>query len=226
MDSLLLVDDEVAFARSLAEGLADRGFDVHLAHDGFEGYRQAKQPGFDVVVLDIMLPRLSGVEVCRRLRTEDVTTPILMLTARESDSDEADSLDSGADDYLRKPFSFQVLVARCRALVRRGGREGWSELIAGDLVLEPARREVRLGRSEPVHLSRRESALLEYLMRTGGDVRSKEEILENVWGDVEEPGANLVEVYIGYLRRKLDRPGADSLIRTHRGHGYRLVVPS
>ncbi|WP_254185350.1 response regulator transcription factor [Nocardioides panacis] len=124
MDSLLLVDDEVAFARTLAEGMADRGFDVHLAHDGFEGYRQAKQPGFDVVVLDIMLPRMSGVEVCRRLRTEDVTTPILMLTAREGDSDEADSLDSGADDYLRKPFSFQVLVARCRALVRRGGAGG------------------------------------------------------------------------------------------------------
>jgi DNA-binding response OmpR family regulator len=226
VDSLLLVDDEVAFARSLAEGLADHGFDVRLAHDGFEGYRQAKQPGFDVVVLDLMLPRLSGVEVCRRLRAEDVTTPILMLTAREANSDEADSLDSGADDYLRKPFSFQVLVARCRALVRRGGREGWAELIAGDLVLEPARREVRLGGGSPVHLSRREAALLEYLMRTGGDVRSKDEILKNVWGDVEDPGANLVEVYVGYLRRKLDQPGGPSLIRTQRGQGYRLEIRS
>ena len=224
MDSLLLVDDEVAFARSLADGLGSHGFDVRLAHDGFEGYRQAKEPGLDVVVLDLMLPRMSGAEVCRRLRSEDVTTPILMLTAREADSDEAGSLDSGADDYLRKPFSFQVLVARCRALVRRGGREGWSELIFGDLVLEPARREVRLGSSGPVHLSRREAALLEYLMRTGGEVRSKHEILENVWGDVEDPGANLVEVYVGYLRRKLDRPGRSSLVRTHRGQGYGLEI--
>src|SRR6476620_8077254 len=109
MTNLLLVDDEVAFARTLAAGLEDHGFDVSLAHDGFEGYRQAKQPSFDVVVLDIMLPRLSGVEVCRRLRSEDVTTPILMLTARHGESDEADSLDSRADDYLRKPCSFQVL---------------------------------------------------------------------------------------------------------------------
>ena len=119
-----------------------------------------------------------------------------------------------------------MLVARCRALVRRGGREGWAELIYGELVLEPARREARLGRSAPVHLSRREAALLEYLMRTGGEVRSKHEILESVWGDVEDPGANLVEVYVGYLRRKLDQPGRSSVVRTHRGQGYRLEVPS
>ena len=117
MTSLLLVDDEVGFARTLAAGLTDQGFEVCLAHDGFEGYRKAKEPCLDIIVLDIMLPRMSGVEVCRRLRTEDVATPILMLTARGADSDEADSLDVGADDYLRKPFSFPVLVARCRALL-------------------------------------------------------------------------------------------------------------
>jgi len=225
MTNLLLVDDEVAFARSLAAGLEDQGFDVHLAHDGFEGYQQAKLPRFDVVVLDIMLPRMSGVEVCRRLRTEDVTTPILMLTARGADLDETDSLDSGADDYLRKPFSFQVLVARCRALGRRGGREGWAELVVGDLVLDPAQRVAR-HRGVPIRLSRRESALLEYLMRSAGEVRSKNEILENVWGDVSEPGTNLVEVYVGYLRKKLDQPFGTHLLRTLRGQGYRLEVPT
>jgi len=166
---------------------------------------------------------MSGVEVCRRLRTEDVATPILMLTARGADSDEADSLDSGADDYLRKPFSFPVLVARCRALLRRGDRDGWSELVAGDLVLDPARRVVRHQGVE-VHLSRREAALLEYLIRSDGEVRSKTAILENVWGDVEDPGTNLVEVYIGYLRKKIDQPFGTNLLRTHRGLGYQLEV--
>ena len=223
MTSLLLVDDEVGFARTLAAGLTDQGFEVRLAHDGFEGYRKAKEPCLDIIVLDIMLPRMSGVEVCRRLRTEDVATPILMLTARGADSDEADSLDSGADDYLRKPFSFPVLVARCRALLRRGGRDGWAELVAGDLVLDPARRMARHG-GVAVHLSRRESALLEYLIRAGGEVRSKQAILENVWGDVEDPGTNLVEVYIGYLRKKLDQPFGTNLLRTRRGQGYQLEV--
>ena len=225
MTNLLLVDDEVAFARTLAAGLEDQGFDVCLAHDGFEGYRQAKQTRFDIVVLDIMLPRMSGVEVCRRLRTEDVTTPILMLTARGADADETDSLDSGADDYLRKPFSFQVLVARCRALRRRGGRDGWAELVVGDLVLDPAQRVAR-HRGVAIRLSRRESALLEYLMRSAGEVRSKNAILENVWGDVTDPGTNLVEVYVGYLRRKLDQPFGTHLVRTLRGQGYRLEAPT
>ena len=196
---------------------------MRLAHDGFEGYRQAKEPSLDIIILDIMLPRMSGVDVCRRLRTEDVATPILMLTARGADSDEADSLDSGADDYLRKPFSFPVLVARCRALLRRGDRDGWSELVAGDLVLDPARRVVRHQGVE-VHLSRREAALLEYLIRSDGEVRSKTAILENVWGDVEDPGTNLVEVYIGYLRKKIDQPFGTNLLRTHRGLGYQLEV--
>jgi two-component system OmpR family response regulator len=221
MAHILLVDDEIRFARAVGEGLTDQGFQVRLAHDGFEGYRLGKEPQFDVIVLDIMLPGLSGVEACRRLRAEDVATPILMLTARDGDSDEAQALDSGADDYLRKPFSFQVLVARCRALLRRGGREGWSELVVGNLVLDPGRRVARRGDVE-VHLSRRETALLEYLMRSGGEIRSKDEILDHVWGDVEDRGTNLVEVYVGYLRKKLDQPFGTNTLRTHRGHGYQL----
>lgn len=221
MANILLVDDEVLFAQTLGAGLRDQGFEVRLAHDGREGYRLAKDPCFDVVVLDIMLPRMSGVEACRRLRAEDVATPILMLTARGAVSDETDSLDAGADDYLRKPFSFKVLVARCRALQRRGGREGWSELVAGDLVLDPGHRTARRG-DVPITLSRREAALLEYLMRAGGEVRSKEAILEHVWGDVEDPGTNLVEVYIGYLRKKLDHPFGTTSLRTIRGQGYQL----
>jgi DNA-binding response OmpR family regulator len=218
--SILVVDDEIRFARALAKGLDDHGFEVSLAHDGLEGYRLAKEPRFDVVVLDIMLPGLSGMEVCRRLRQEDVGTPILMLTARDSDADETDALDCGADDYLRKPFSFAVLVARCRALVRRGGREGWPELAVGDLALDPGRRIARRG-SVQVQLSRREAALLEYLMRSPGRVLSKEDILEHVWGEADRD-TNVVEVYIGYLRRKLDQPFGTHTVRTVRGQGYQL----
>ena len=220
MDSLLLVDDEVAFARSLAEGLADHGFDVRLAHDGFEGYRQAKQPGFDVVVLDLMLPRLSGVEVCRRLRAEDVTTPILMLTAREANSDEADSLDSGADDYLRKPFSFAVLVSRVHALLRRSALGSPPPLGVGDLTVDlRARRVHRAGEELP--LTAREFDLLVFLLRRAGQVVSKRQILDGVWDDDFAGDPNVVEVYVARLRRKLS--GTDGgAIETVRGAGYRL----
>lgn len=224
MPSILVVDDEVRFARTLAQGLTDQGFDVRLAHDGYEGYRLAREPSFDIVVLDIMLPGLSGVEVCRRLREEDVGTPILMLTARDADSDETAALDSGADDYLRKPVSFAVVVARCWALARRGGRQGWSELVVGDLTLNPARRTVRRGDIQ-IHLSRRESALLEHLMRSHDRILSKEEILEHVWGEIDVRETNLVEVYIGYLRKKLDQPFGRSTVRTVRGRGYQLEEP-
>jgi two-component system, OmpR family, response regulator len=224
MASVLLVDDEVRFARALGQGLTDHGFDVCLAHDGYDGYRLAKESQYDLVVLDIMLPRLSGVEVCRRLRAEDVGTPILMLTARDAVADETDALETGADDYLRKPFAFAVLVARCRALVRRGGRGGWSELVVGDLVLDPARRIARRGEVS-IHLSRRETSLLEYLMRSRGSVRSRDEILEQVWGDLDEAGTNLVEVYVGYLRKKLDQPFGTHSLRTVRGQGYQLDDP-
>lgn len=218
---ILVVDDEVRLTRTLAKGLSAQGFDVRLAHDGHEGYRLAKEPQFDVIVLDIMLPGLSGLEVCRRLREDDVGTPILMLTARDADADETDALDMGADDYLRKPFSLAVLVARCRALLRRGGRDGWSELVVGDLALDPARRVARRGGVQ-IHLSRRETALLEHLMRSAGRVVSKDEMLERVWGEADGRDTNVVEVYIGYLRKKLDRPFGTSTVCTVRGQGYRL----
>ena len=221
MVSILVVDDEVLFARTLAEGLSDQGFDVAVAHDGEQGYRLGKKRSFDVIVLDIMLPHLSGVEVCRRLRAESVDTPILMLTARGAEIDETNALETGADDYLRKPFSFPVLVARCRALLRRGSAaSGWTELAAGDLVLDRRRRVARRGGAE-VRLSRRETALLEYLMKAGGRVLSKEEILEQVWGGPDHAG-NLVEVYVAYLRKKLDLAPGTSTVRTVRGHGYRF----
>ena len=221
MPRILLVEDEVALARSLAQGLGDHGHEVTVAYDGESGYRLAKGSHFDVIVFDVMLPGMSGLEACRRLRAEDVGTPILVLTARVRESDETDALDMGADDYLRKPFSLAVLLARCRALARRGGREGWAELVAGELTLDPVHRTVRRG-EELVKLSRRESALLEYLMRSRGQVRSKDEIVDQVWGRTEDHDTNLVEVYVGYLRKKLDAPGQPSTVETVRGQGYQL----
>jgi two-component system, OmpR family, response regulator len=221
MPRILLVEDEVRLASTVGRRLTDQGFEVRLAHDGYEGLRLAKEPQVNLVVLDIMLPGISGTEVCRRLRAEDVGTPVLVLTARDADADETDALDNGADDYLRKPFSLAVLVARCNALLRRGGREGWSELVVGDLVLDPGRRVARRGHQQ-ICLSRREAALLEYLMRSRGRVRSREEILEHVWGDVENRATNVVDVYLGYLRKKLDQPFGTASLRTVRGRGYRL----
>lgn len=221
MVSVLVVDDEVLFARTLAAGLSDQGFDVSVVHDGDQAYRRAGEQSFDLILLDIMLPGQSGLEVCRRLRILNVGTPILMLTARGASTDETTALETGADDYLRKPFAFPVLVARCRALLRRGERTEWNELSAGDLVLDPGRRVARRGGAE-IHLSRRETALLTCLMRSLGRVVSKEEILRDVWGGREDLGENLVEVYVGYLRKKLDRAPGTSTVRTVRGHGYQL----
>ncbi len=225
MVRVLVVDDEVTLARALESGFRDHGFTVTVAHDGFAAYRMAKESEFDVIVLDWMLPAMSGLEVCQRLRSEDVTTPILMLTAKDGTTDETDALGMGADDYLRKPFTFAVLEARCNALLRRGSSgDGWSELIIGDLVLDPRRRTARRGH-QTVELSRRESALLEYLMRADGETRSKEEILRDVWGDPDGRDTNLVEVYVGYLRKKLDLPFDSTMFRTVRGKGYRLEGP-
>ena len=222
MVRVLVVEDEVGLAQSLDDGLHDHGFHVTVTHDGFSGYRLAKESEFDLIVLDWMLPGMSGVEMCRRLRSEDVSVPILILTAKDGVSDETDALELGADDYLRKPFTFAVLVARCDALLRRGSPSaGWTELIAGDLVLDPRRRVARRGH-EQIELSRREAALLEYLMRAGGETRSKEEILRDVWGDAEGRDTNLVEVYVGYLRKKLDIPFGTNSVVTVRGRGYRL----
>ena len=224
MARILLVEDEIPLARTLTRGMQERGHQVEVAHDGHTGYRLAKDGSYDVIVFDVMLPGISGLEACRRLRAAQVGTPILVLTARILESDETDALDMGADDYLRKPFSLDVLLARCRALTRRGSREGWGERVVGDLALDPVRRVARRGHEE-VPLSRREAALLEYLMRSKGEIRSKEEIVDHVWGRVENRDTNLVEVYVGYLRKKLDVPERPSLVRTVRGHGYELRDP-
>jgi two-component system, OmpR family, response regulator len=218
---ILLVEDESRLAGAIARGLEDHGFAVELARDGSTGYWKAHEQDFDAIVLDIMLPELSGYEVCRRLRAEQVWTPILMLTAKDGEYDEADALDLGADDYLRKPFSYVVLVARLNALLRRGAPTRPTELTVGDLVLDPGRRTTRRG-GAPIELTPREFSLLEYLMRNAGQTRSKYEILEHVWGADFDRDPNVVEVYIGYLRRKIDQPFDRTTIDTVRGHGYQL----
>jgi len=218
---VLVIEDEVRLARAVAEGLESRGFTVTVCHNGHSGYQRAKERGADVIVLDLMLPDMSGAEVCARLREEGVWTPILVLTARDGDTDETDVLNLGADDYLRKPFSYSVLVARCRALLRRAAAGDPTEIVVDDLVLDPRRRTLRRGES-PIDLTRREFALLEYLMRHRGRPRSKQEILDHVWGVGYSRDANVVEVYIGYLRRKVDAPFGTSSLQTVRGQGYLL----
>ncbi|MGH3367936.1 MAG: response regulator transcription factor [Nocardioidaceae bacterium] len=218
---ILVVEDEVRLASAIQRGLEERGLAVEVTHDASEAYRWVKLETYDVLVLDLVLPGLPGIELCRRMRREGLWTPIIVLTAKDRDADETDCLDAGADDYLRKPFSFSVLVARCRALARRGPVAMPALLAVGELSLNPSRRTVRRGDST-IPLTRREFALLEYLMRHYGEVRSKEDILLDVWGGAPGRDPNLVEVYIGYLRRKLDEPFADKLLRTVRGKGYRL----
>ena len=214
---LLLVEDEVGLARALARGLAAEGFAVDVAHDGADGLQRAVDETYDVVVLDVMLPRLSGYDVVRSMRAQGVWTPVLMLSAKDGEHDQADGLDVGADDYLTKPFSFVVLVARLRALLRRGAPARPAVLTAGALALDPGRRSVHRD-GEEVALTTREFALLEYLMRRPGQVVGKVELRDHVW-DAAGDDLNVVEVYVGYLRRKL---GAAAL-ETVRGAGYRVV---
>jgi DNA-binding response OmpR family regulator len=221
---LLVVEDEEDLAETLRDGLGSAGFAVDVVHDGVEGmWCAAQHPhgAYDAIVLDIMLPRLSGYEVCRRLRARGVWTPILMLTAKDGEYDQADALDLGADDYLIKPFSFVVLTARLRALVRRGAPERPAVLAAGDLTLDPAERRVARGPTR-VAVTPREFALLEFLMRHRGQVMSKTSIIENVWDAHFDGDPNIVEVYVGYLRKKIDHPFGRTTIETVRGAGYRL----
>ncbi|GGT35975.1 response regulator transcription factor [Nonomuraea spiralis] len=218
---VLVVEDERRMAAALQRGLQAEGFAVDLAHDGEEGLHAARQGDYDVVVLDIMLPRLSGYNVCKQLRAEENWVPILMLSAKDGEYDMADGLDLGADDYLTKPFSYVVLVARLRALLRRDAGRRPSVLAAGDLTLDPARRKVQRG-ERPVELTPREFALLEFLMRRRDEVVSKSEILEHVW-DTFDTDPNVVEVYVGYLRRKVDAPFGRNALQTVRGAGYRLA---
>lgn len=216
---VLVVDDEVGLVRALRRGLTAEGFSVDAAHDGETGLAMAVDGEYDVLVVDVMLPRRNGYDLVTALRARDVWTPVLMLSAKDGEHDVADGLDVGADDYLTKPFSFVVLVARLRALVRRPVAPRPAVLRAGALTLDPASREVtRDGR--PVDLTVRETALLEYLLRHGERVVGKIELLDHVF-DTGGEDPNVVEVYVGYLRRKL---GRDAVV-TVRGAGYRVGVP-
>jgi two-component system OmpR family response regulator len=214
---LLLVEDEARLASALQRGLQAEGFVVDIAGDGMTGLDMARHGGYDAMILDVMLPRLSGYRVVRQLRAEEHWVPVLMLSAKDGEYDQADGLDCGADDYLTKPFSYVVLLARLRALLRRGAPERPAVLAAGDLTLDPAQRRVTRGGAE-VGLTSREYALLEYLMRRQGEVVSKTELLDHVWDASVETAPNVVEVYVGYLRRKIGR----ELVETVRGAGYRL----
>jgi two-component system, OmpR family, response regulator len=215
---LLVVEDEARMAAAVARGLEAEGFVVDVAPDGPAGLEAARFGSYDAVVLDVMLPRMSGYTVVRTLRAEENWVPVLMLTAKDGEYDEADGLDYGADDYLTKPFSFVVLLARLRALLRREPTRRPPQLSVGPVVLDPAAHRVELD-GEVVPLSRREFLVLEHLMRAHPAVASKESVLDAVWGAPEETDPNIVEVYVGYLRRKLGR----ERIETVRGVGYRLA---
>jgi two-component system OmpR family response regulator len=220
---VLVVEDEKRLAAGLRNGLEAEGFAVDVALNGTDGLWLATEEPYDAIVLDIMLPELSGFDVCARLREAGIWTPILMLTARDAEADEVRALDSGADDYLTKPFASAVLVARLRALVRRGAPERPAVIEAGDLRLDPAARRAWRGDDE-VTLTAREISLLEFLLRRSGEVLSKSEILAHVWDYDFDGDPNIVEVYIGHLRQKLDRPFGRNSIETVRGAGYRLAA--
>jgi two-component system OmpR family response regulator len=220
---VLVVEDEARLVETVRRALTAEGFNVDVAFDGAEGLWAATENTYDAVVLDIMLPKLSGYRVCQQLREAGVWTPVLMLTAKDGEYDQADAFDLGADDYLTKPFSFVVLVARLRALIRRGAPERPTVLVAGDLQLDPARRRVYRGEQE-IALTPREFGLLDFLLRHRGDVVTKTEILQNVWDANYDGDPNVVEVYVGYLRRKIDAPYDRRSIETVRGMGYRLAA--
>jgi DNA-binding response OmpR family regulator len=217
----LIIEDERGLAGAIADGLGAEGFVADVAHDGADGLWRALHESYDVIVLDIMLPALSGYEVLKRLRRARVWTPVLMLTAKDGEYDEADALDLGADDYLSKPFSYVVLVARLRALLRRGAPARPAVLRAGDLTVDPACRRCRRG-GQDIELTTREFALLEYLVRHTDEVLTKTDILTHVWDENFDGDTNIVEVYVGYLRRKIDEPFGRHTIETVRGAGYRL----
>lgn len=218
---ILVVEDEKGLAEAVRRGLTNEGFVVDVMHDGVNGLWAATENPYDVILLDLMLPLKNGYEVLGALRERKVWTPVLMLTAKDGEYDQADAFDLGADDYLTKPFSFLVLVARIRALIRRGAPERPVVLTLGTLTLDPVTRSVRRG-DTAIKVTPREYGLLEYLIRRHDQVVTKAEILDNVWDPAFEGGDNVVEVYIGYLRRKIDVPFGVQTLSTVRGMGYLL----
>ena len=218
---LLIVEDDPKMARLIRRGLHEEGAVVDVAGRGEDAVWMASSTEYDALVLDVMLPGIDGYELCRRLRAAGNWTPILMLTAKSGDDDEAHALDTGADDFLAKPFSYVVLLARIRALLRRRGRDRPAVVTAGDLVLDPASHQVRRGEIA-VDLTPRQFALLEVLMRRAGEVLPKREILEHVWDFTFDGDPNIVEVYVRQLRTRIDLPFGRAAIQTVRGAGYRL----
>lgn len=220
---LLIVEDEKRLALALAKGLSAEGFAVDVVHDGAEGLHRATTTEYDLIILDIMLPGMNGYRVCATLRAAGHETPVLMLTAKDGEYDEAEGLDTGADDYLSKPFSYVVLVARIRALLRRRTRGGVRVLRVGDLMVDPATHGCRRGDHE-IALTAKEFAVLEHLAVRAGEVVSKADILHHVWDFAYDGDPNIVEVYISTLRRKIDTPFGCRTILTVRGAGYRLAA--
>ena len=219
---VLVVEDETRLAEGLRRGFEAEGFAVDVAANGTDGLWLARENQYSVIVLDIMLPGISGYRVCETLRAERDWTPILMLTAKDGEWDQVEALDTGADDYLTKPFSYAVLLARVRALLRRGAADRPAVLEAGDVRLDPASHAVSRG-DVVIDVTAREFAVLEYLMRRKGQIVSKHEVLDNVWDADFEGDSNIVEVYVRHLRNKLDRPFDRAAIETLRGSGYRLA---
>ena len=218
---ILLIEDDVALAESLAWGLRAEGYVVQIAHDGIEGLRHATYHPIDVIILDVMLPGLDGYQVCARLRAAGIWTPVLMLTALDDDLDQAEGLDLGADDYLSKPFAYPVLLARLRALLRRGATARPAVLEADGLRLDPASRHVTRN-GHAIALTAGEVTVLEYLMRAEGRTVSKVELLEHCWDAAYDGDPAVAEVRIHHLRRKVDTPYGTNTIQTVRGAGYRI----
>ncbi|WP_018178810.1 response regulator transcription factor [Jongsikchunia kroppenstedtii] len=220
---VLVVEDDRGVAETVRRTVVAQGWTAQLASNGIDGLHEATENRYDVIILDIMIPGLNGYEVVRQLRARGIWTPVLMLTAKDGDYDQADAFDLGADDYLVKPFSVVVLVARLRALARRGGPQRPTVLTAGDLTLDPAAHRCRRGEVE-IELTPKEFAMLEYLMENAGNVVSKTDILREVWDPHYRGDVNVVEVYAGYLRKRIDIPFGRKAIETVRGVGYRLAA--
>ena len=218
---LLVIEDSPKMAGLLRRGLSEEGYAVDVVSTGEDGVWLAKEISFDAIVLDVMLPDIDGFEVCRRLRRANRWAPLLMLTARDDVSDRVRGLDVGADDYLTKPFAFEELFARVRSLVRRAPRERPPVLVVGDLALDPAEHSIRRG-AQPVNLTGKEFALLHYFMQHPGEALTRSRLLEHVWDFAFDGDPNIVDVYVGYLRDKIDRPFGRASLETVRGVGYRL----
>lgn len=221
---VLVVEDDTRIAGFLKKGLTESGYDVVVTDNGEDGFLDARLNPYDLLVLDLMLPEMDGIEVARKLRAAGKTLPILMLTARDTEEDKIEGLDVGADDYLTKPFSFGEFLARVRALLRRESLSRSSVMKIGDLEVDTAARRVYRGGRE-IELSGREYALLEFLVHRAGQIVTRDQLREHVWGE-SSVWSNVVDVYIGYLRQKIDAESEQPLIQTVRGMGYTLRVPS